>query len=490
MSHTSTTKFTLATLILAFSFSEPVFAQTTGAPALGSQLAAMPVPSPSSVVAPSGGQNPFLGGVASGKATPEVLALSLNAAIDRGLRYNLGVLTSEQNTRSARAAQIRSLSSLLPNLTTSTSESAEQINLRALGFSGFPGIPVIVGPFGVFDTRAYLSQTLLDFNALRKEQEGRENLVAARHSYQNSRDIVVLVVASLYLQAIAGSSRIDAAEAQVKTAQALYNLAIDLKTAGIVPGIEVLRAQVELQAQQQRLIFFRNQFDKQKLSLARAIGLPIEQQFRLASQIPYTPQPPITVEEALQRAYRDRADYKSAQALVRAAESARQAAFAERLPSLSFDGNYGTIGPRIDNSHGTFTVAASLRIPVFQGGKVRADVLQASAQLQQRKDDLEDLRSRIDYEIRTAFLDLRAAGEQVKVATSSVTLANQQLEQARDRFKAGVANNIEVVQAQQAVATADENYISSLYSYNVAKASLARAVGAAEKASKEFLGVH
>jgi outer membrane protein TolC len=474
MSHTSTTKFTLATLILAFGFSEPVFAQTTGAPALGSQLAAMPVPSPSTAVAPSGGQNPFLGGVASGKATPEVLALSLNDAIDRGLRYNLGVLTSEQNTRSARAAQIRSLSSLLPNLTTSTSESAEQINLRALGFSGFPGIPVIVGPFGVFDTRAYLSQTLLDFNALRKEQEGRENLVAARHSYQNSRDIVVLVVASLYLQAIAGSSRIDAAEAQVKTAQALYNL----------------RAQVELQAQQQRLIFFRNQFDKQKLSLARAIGLPIEQQFRLASQIPYTPQPPITVEEALQRAYRDRADYKSAQALVRAAESARQAAFAERLPSLSFDGNYGTIGPRIDNSHGTFTVAASLRIPVFQGGKVRADVLQASAQLQQRKDDLEDLRSRIDYEIRTAFLDLRAAGEQVKVATSSVTLANQQLEQARDRFKAGVANNIEVVQAQQAVATADENYISSLYSYNVAKASLARAVGAAEKASKEFLGVH
>lgn len=483
-SHVANSHSAIMSIFVLF-FCELLFSQTGKAP-VESQLSAPPAPYGSSGAL--AGQNPFLGGVPAGKATPEVLALSLNDAIGRGLKYNLGLLTSEQNSRAARAARMRSLSDLLPQLTARTSEMAEQVNLKALGFQGFPGVPVIIGPFGVFDTRAYLSQRLMDISAIRKARAEKERLAAARHSYQDARDIVVLVVANLYLQSVAGSARIDAAQAQVNTSQALYNQAIDMKKAGVVPGIEVLRAQVELQAQQQRLIFFRNEFEKQKLALGRAIGLPIGQQFSLASQIPYSQISPMTLEEALERAYRSRSDYQSLQALVRAADANKRAASAERFPSLSFDGNYGDIGPRIGDSHGSFTVAASLRIPIFQGGKVSADVLQADAELQQSRAELEDLRSRIDYDVRTAFLDLRAAGEQVKVARSSVTLANQQLEQARDRFGAGVANNIEVVQAQQAVATADENYISSLYAYNVAKAYLARALGATEKTSKEFLG--
>jgi outer membrane protein TolC len=267
----------------------------------------------------------------------------------------------------------------------------------------------------------------------------------------------------------------------------LYDQAADLRKAGVIPGIEVIRAQVEKQAQQQRLIFFQNEHEKEKLKLARAIGLPLGQKIRLSDALSYTAPPSLSQEQALEQGYRARADYQNALALVRAAESARRAAAAEALPSVSLDGNYGDIGPRIYNSHGTFLVAASVRIPVFQGGRVRGEVLQADALLRQRTAESEDLRARIDYEIRTAFLDLKSAGDRVEVARSTLDLAKQQLAQSQDRFAAGVADNIEVVQAQDALATANDNYISSLYAYNLAKVSLARAVGFPQGPGKPFL---
>lgn len=432
-------------------------------------------------------QNGYTGSVPSGHATTGVWDVSLDDAIARGLKYNLGLLTSEHSTRLSRAARLRALSELLPTITARASETGQQVNLAAFGFRGFPAIPNVAGPFQVFDARAYLSQSVLDFTAINNNRAASENLSAAQHSLQNARDSVVFAVISLYLQAVAGGARIEAAQAQVNTSQALYNTAIDLRKAGVAPGIDVLRAQVELQVQQQRLILVRNEFEKQKLNLARAIGLPLGQQFSLADQVSYTPAPPITQDEGLRQAYRTRADYQSAMTLVRAAESSRKAAESERLPSLSFEANYGDIGNTVLNSHGTFAVAGALRIPIFLGARVRADVIQAEAQLDQRRAEAEDVRGRIDAEVRTAFLDLRASGDQVQVAGSSRDLAAQQLNQARDRFAAGVANNLEVVQAQQAVAQADENYISSLYGYNVAKASLARSLGNAEQNYKSFL---
>src|SRR5205085_6056862 len=196
----------------------------------------------------------------------------------------------------------------------------------------------------------------------------------------------------------------------------------------------------------------------------------------------------ITVEQALERAYKTRADYQSAQALARAAELALAAARSERLPSLGFNGNYGDIGQRVSNSHGTFAAAATLRIPVFEGGRIQADIDQAETELRLRRAESEDIRGRIDAEIRAAFLDLRSAEEQLALAKSSIELARQQLQQSQDRFSAGVANNIEVVQAQESVAASDENYISSLYAYNLAKASLARALGSAAESMKSFIG--
>lgn len=449
---------------------------------------AVPPSSPAAGAAMQGPvSGPFSGSVPSGQATAEVVPLSLNEAIERGLKYNLGVLLEQQGSRFAQGAKYRARSALLPNVSAGISETGEQINLAAFGFSGFPGIGNIVGPFNIFDARASVSQPILDFRALRNDRAASENVKAARYSYDNAKNVVVLAVTSLYLEAIAGAARIEAAQAQLTTAQALYDQAVDLRKAGVIPGIEVIRAQVEKQAQQQRLIFFQNEYEKEKLNLARAIGLPLGQPIRLSDALSYTAPPAMSQQQALEQAYHARADYQNALALVRAAESARRAASAEALPSVSLDGNYGDIGPRIYNSHGTFLVAASVRIPVFQGGLVRGEVLQADALLRQRTAESEELRARIDYEIRTAFLDLKSAGDRVEVARSTLDLAKRQLAQSQDRFAAGVADNIEVVQAQDALATGNENYISSLYAYNLAKVSLARAVGFPQGPGKPFL---
>jgi outer membrane protein TolC len=428
------------------------------------------------------------GSVASGQVSPGVLALSLSDSIDRGLKYNIGVLTSEQSTRAAQAARLTALSALLPNLTARTSETSQQINLEAFGFGGFPGIKQIVGPFQVFDIRAYLTQSILDLSALATKRAASADVRAAQFAYQNGRDAVVLAVIGLYLQAISGTARVESVAAQLATATALLRQATDLRQAGVAAGIDVLRAQVELQSQQQQLIFYRNEFEKQKLNLARAIGLPLEQQFRLADQIPYTPAPVLTLEDALREAYQTRPDYRATLASIQSAEYQKQAARRQRLPVIAFDGDYGVIGPNPANSHGTYSAVGSLQVSIFDGGRIRGDVMRTDALLEQRRAESGDLRGRVDYEVRSAFLDLGAASEQVAVAQSSVNLANQELQQARDRFQAGVANSVEVVQAQQAVAASNENYISSLYSYNFAKASLARALGVSEKRSREFLG--
>jgi outer membrane protein TolC len=437
-----------------------------------------------------GQQNPFLGGVPSGPPTAGVLKLSLLEAIQRGLRYNLGLLVSSDRTEAARGARWKALSELLPNLNTRISESAQQVSLAAFGFKPgtIPGLPSVIGPFGLFDARAFLTTPVLDFHALERVRQESHNLEAATWNYRDARELVVLVAGGSYLQVLAAAARRDAVQAQYTTAKTLYQQAVDMKRAGMSPAIDVLRAQVEMQSQQQRLVAVSNDLEKQKLQLARVIGLPVAQQFELTDSVPFQPAPEIAFEQALETAYKNRADYQAALSLEHAAEAGKRAAEAERLPSLGINGDYGDIGITPGNSHGTFTAAAGLRIPIFQGGKVRGDVLQADALAKQRRSELEDLRSRIEFEVRTAFLDLKAAADLVEVAQSTMGLAREQLQQAQDRFAAGVANNIDVVQAQESLASANDNYISSLNSFNLAKLSLARALGVAESATQRYLG--
>jgi outer membrane protein TolC len=298
---------------------------------------------------------------------------------------------------------------------------------------------------------------------------------------------VTLAVGYEYLQAIADEARIDTADAQVKTAQSLYDQASDQVKAGTSPAIDGLRAQVELKIRQQQLIQAKNDFAIQKLTLARVIGFAPGQQFELTDKSPYQPFVGITVDAALKQAYDSRSDFKAASEDVRAAEYSRKAAEAGYWPSLSMSADYGLAGtvPQL-STHGVFDVRGTLAIPIFQGGKVHGDVLEADARLEQSRERLEDLRAQIDAQIRTALLNVESAEEEVAVAQSNIALADQTLAQSRDRFQAGVTDTVEVVQAQETVASAHENYISSLYQDNYAKISLARALGVAEEGVKQY----
>lgn len=473
----------LATLLTLFS-AGPELAQEGGA---GQTVMRVPGAPQSMGAYPSQAQGQFLGGVTQGSATAGELALSLDEAIQRGLKNNLGTLVGDQERRRSEASRLKTLADLLPNLSVRTQASEQQINLAAFGFSNFPGIAPVVGPFGLVDLRGYLTQRVLDFKSIRSTQASGQIVKATEQNYQNSRDTVVLVVGGLYLQALAGESRVKSERTQVETAEAVYAQAVDYKKSGLIPAIDVLRAQVELEADRQRLVSAANDFEKMKLSLAQAIGLPLAQQFRLTDRLSPELAPAVTLAQALDRAYGNRSDYRSAQALVKAAEFTRRSAAAERYPTVAASFDYGTIGQSITQNHGTFTAAIGVNIPIYEGGRTEAKITEADAALKQREAERDALRSRIEFEVRTVFLDLKSTLDQVQLASNANSLAEAQVVQARDRFAAGVATSLEVVQAQQALAVASDNYISSLFNYNLAKGSLARTAGQAENLFRLFV---
>jgi outer membrane protein TolC len=434
------------------------------------------------------GVSPFAGSVPA-KPVSGVIAVSLQDAIDRGLKQNLGALLSTADVRSARGQRWEQLSALLPHVTAGPNVDLSKINLAEFGFDfSFPGfsLPPAIGPFSYFDARVDVSQSLFDWKLINNERASRQSLQSAEYNYKDARDLVVLAVGYTYLQAIADVARIETAEAQVKTAQALYDQASDQLTAGTSPAIDALRAKVELQTRQQQLIQAKNNFAIQKLTVARVIGLAPGQEFELTDKSPYQPFDGISVDDALKHAYASRSDYQAALADTRAAEYARKAAAAGYLPSLSFNADYGTAGPHPSNSTPVFDVKGTLNIPIFLGGSVHGDVLQADARLEQSRERLENLRGQIDADVRTALFNLQSSAEQVAVARSNIDLAEETLRQSRDRFTAGVTDTVEVVQSQEAVATAHEQYISSLYNFNFAKISLARSLGLAENGVKEY----
>ena len=446
-----------------------------------------PPPATSRPAAPSG-TNPFLGSVPTGKVSAEPLALSIADAIRRALQYNLGVISAEQSIDRARGARLRQLADLMPNLNGHLSETREEINLATFGFPLPAGFPAFVGPFNVFDARIFGTQTVLDLRARNEVRAETHNVAAAQYSYKSTRDLVVLVAANAYLQALAASARADSALAQQQTADALYRQAGDLRQGGLIAGIDVVRAEVQLSTERQRATASRNEFEKAKLQLARIIGLPIGQEITLSDQLPYVPVPDMTLQEAVERAYKARPDYQAALERVLAAEAARRAIADEALPTVRVNADFGPVGLTPGDARDTFTVTGALNVPIFQGGRTRGRLLEADADLRARKSEAEDLKAGIYYDVRSAFLDLQATDEQLQVATRARELAGQQLTQARDRFGAGVADNIEVVQAQQAVTLAAEQYIGALYGYNVAKALLARGLGVAEDAVRQYLG--
>ncbi len=438
-------------------------------------------------------QNPVFGSVPEAKPTPGVLQLTFRNAIERALRQNLAGLLSEYNTIEARGEKWQKLSDLLPNVSGAVSENVQKTNLEALGFQKFGSGGLfgkagpVIGPYSYLDIRASATQRVFDWKAIQKYRSSVVGESIAQFNLKDARDLVVLATGNAYLQAIAGAARVETAQAQVETARALYQKAVAQQQAGVAPKIDTLRAQVEYQSRQQQLIASTNDYAKQKISLARVIGLAPRQEFALIEKAPYDPFPIPDLDTTLQRAYSLRSDYKAASDRLVSAQLEHSAATAGYFPTIDVAGNYGEIGNVPNAVLPTYQVVATLNIPIFQGGKVQGDVLKADANLRQAQAQLADVRAQIDQDVRNALLDLKSSSDQVEVAQSSVNLAEQALTQSQDRFSAGVTDNLEVIQSQEALAAAHESLISSLYFHNLAKVSFARALGRAEEGVLEYL---
>jgi outer membrane protein TolC len=428
----------------------------------------------------------FQGSVATGEVSPQPIGLSLDEAIQRGLKTNLGIILSSTQTAEARGQRLSQLQSLLPSVDASGKETVMQVDLPAEGLR-IPGIPKVIGPFGFTDVRASLSWSLVDLASLHNYLAARHNFAAATLSAQDAREMVVLTVGNAYLLVLADETQVASVEAQASTAGVSLNQAVANHQAGTAPLLDELRARVDSQSLDQQLIVANNALEKDKLALARVIGIPLAQSFTLTDTAPYAAFDQIDVDAAIRQAHLNRKDLAAMVEQTHAAEEQRKAATADRLPTLKFDGDYGDIGTTLSHSHGTGDATGTLSVPLFKEYQLRGEAEVAQAQLDTAQAQLSDKNAQVDADIRDALLDIAAAQKQVEVAKSSVDLANEALSEAQQRYANGVSDNLAVSQAEQSVAQANDQYVTSLYRHNVAKLSLARALGAAEN-YKNYLG--
>jgi outer membrane protein TolC len=446
-----------------------------------------PAVSPSSSTTQGGIDPSFRGSLVSGKATAETLPLSLDDAMQRGLRTNLGLILQSSQERQANGQRLEQLQSLLPTVTANASYTVQQIDLAAYGLK-FPGINPIIGPFQVEDFRAYLTQNLVNLNAFESYLAAKHNFQSAKLTAQDARDLVVLTVGNAYLLCVADEARIKAVQAELDSSKLSFDQATAAHEAGTSPRLDVLRAQVDYQSEQQTLISTVNQLAKDKLALARTIGLPLDQKFELTDTTPFQALDVPDAEAAFQQALKQRKDLAAAVETQKAAESQKKAAFDDQLPVASVSGNFGDQGETVTHSHGTYLAEGQLSAPILQIAKTRGEEDVAGAALDQAKAKLSDQVQQVNADVRDAILDIQTAAKLVEATQSNVGLAREALSEAQQRFKAGVDNSLTVSQALATDRQAEDQYISALYQHNVAKLSLARALGVASTNYKDYLG--
>ena len=446
-----------------------------------------PALNPTSTTSQNGIDPSFRGSLVRGKATADVLPLTIDDAIQRGLQNNLGLILQTSNERQSNGSRLQSLQALLPTVTGGASVTVQQIDLAAYGLK-LPGINPIIGPFQVMDVRGYASQNVVNLNAFEQYMASKHNFEGAKLTAQDARDLVVLTVGNAYLLCIADEARIKAVQAELDNSKLSFDQATDNHEAGISPRLDVLRAQVDYQSEQQTLISAVNQLAKDKLALARVIGLPLDQQFELADGTPFqaldTPDP----DAAFQQALKQRKDLAAATEQVKGAEATRKAAVYDQLPTLVASGNYGDQGETFSHSHGTYTAEGQLSAPLLQIAKTRGEEETAGAELDQARAKLSDQVQQVNADVRDAILDIQTAAKLVEATGSNVELAREALSEAQQRYKAGVDTSLSVSQALSTDRQAEDQYISALYQHNVAKLALARALGVASTNYKEYLG--
>jgi outer membrane protein TolC len=428
----------------------------------------------------------FQGSITVGQATGQVLGLSLDDAIQRGLKNNLGIILSATQTATARGQRLSQLQSLLPSVDGSFKDTVSQVDLAAQGLR-FPGFPTIIGPFGYQDLRATLNWTLVDVASLRTYLAARHNFNAAQLSADDASDMVVLTVGNAYLLVIADESQVSSVQAQVATAKVSLDQAVANHQAGTAPLLDELRSRVDYQTLQQQLISAQNSLEKDKLALARTIGLPLAQSINLTDKAPYAAFDQLDVDATIRQAHANRKDLAALVEQVKADEQQRKSATADRFPTLAFSGDYGDIGVNLLHSHGTGDATGTISAPLFEEFSLRGEAQISQSQLDVTRAQLSDKSAQIDADVRDALLDIESAQRQVEVAKSSSELANEALSEAQQRYANGVSDNLAVSQAEQSVAQADSQYVASLYRHNIAKLSLARALGAGQS-YKNYLG--
>jgi outer membrane protein TolC len=451
---------------------------------------------------PTSATNPFYGSLTVHPVTDLPLQLSLDDAVSRGLENNLGLIQSENAEKSIQAQKLQALQQFLPTITLTADTGFYQHNLAAQGFGPsligkfakiFPGgIPASSFSFITRDTltegQLHFSQILFSGPVIGGWRAAGAATRAAHFAKMSARGEVVQQVASAYLHAIAAASEVENAQSLVQADQVLLDHAHSEHEAGTASNLDELRARVQLQAQQQVLIAAHATFEKDVILLKREIGLDSGQNVVLTDRAPYSELTAETPEEVRATAYKNRQDYQNLQNQLVELRAVHSAYRSQRLPTLSFSGNYGITDVGGVGSHGTFEAVGTLSVPIFREARLRGDIDSAQAQLDAANAQTSDLRSRIDQQVRSALMDVDAATKLVDVARSNVDLATRALSDETDRVNAGVDDNLPLVTAQATLASAQSNLVESLYQFNLSKLALARAAGVLEQQYRAYLG--
>jgi outer membrane protein TolC len=451
---------------------------------------------------PSSATNSLYGSVTTTQAVTTILPLSLDDAIRRGLQHNLQTVLAAQDQRAASGEGLEAINYLLPTITWQAQRSRNQINLEAEGFRSSvlgsfpPGFlpPSAIANFqplvtvNVVSAQASLKQTLFDLKSLELYRAAKQEIHAVDFAFQSARGAVIQTVGDSYLLALADAANVTNAKSLLATNEEILRQATLEHQAGTAAKLDELRARVQYQQQEQVVIAQQNAFEKAKVVLNREIGLPADQSIQLTDETPYAELEVMPLDQALQVAYANRQEYLRLQAKLRSAKLQSRAARFERVPTLKFDGNYGATGTVGGIYHGTFMAQGTLNIPLFQEAKFRGDRDVADAATSTAMSQLADYRSEIEAQVRDSMLDAAANEQLVNVARSNVDLAHSSFDDATERFKNGIDDDLPVVQAQASLAAAQTQLVNSLYQYDRSKLALARSVGIIDRQYRAYLG--
>src|SRR5258706_7837852 len=422
-------------------------------------------------------------GALPSQADGEPWKLTLDKAVSLALRQNPSAQIA--GLQAAEALQDKNIAraGLLPQVDLQTTDAIRRVNLQEQlgGAIPFPGIQGHVGPLNVFHAGPSFGTPVFDLTLWNRYRSARDLANASKATSLSTREQVILLVVSQYIGTLRAMATVEASQSRVDLAQALYDQAADLQKEGVGTGIDTLRANVELQNEKQRLIEAENDRETSLYGLSRLLNLDPRQKIELADSLSFfdTPQPDVnaSIEDALSA----RQEWKSIEAQEKSAKFEKQASQYQRLPSLRFDGNWAYYGSTSNSGIPTYQYQVSANVPLFTGGRIRAEIVKADLELPKIDQQKAELRNQIALDVKTSLLNLQSARSEVQVANLGVQLAKEEVAQARDRFNAGVANNIEVIQAQDSLARANDNQIAALYRFNQARADLARSVGQMEK---------